>query len=564
MASASRTNTRAVFSLIAIAVGVLIVNGHLQQRQRDAIFAADDSLPLPDDLPPTLYLTTVALGPARSLVSNMLWWRAVRMQDEGNYYEAIQLSSWISNLQPRMPNVWTYQAWNMAFNITAEIPVPDPDDTIAWERAGNERYTWIMSGITLMRDQGLTYNPRDPTIQTEISRIYFQKMAEHRDPFARYYERRWAQEMYRYYPQGTQEEFVAVASAPDSLEDLRRDPVVRALVTGAAAQGLDLMDLDVHEIGYPLSEKQAIIMQDPLAQKPLADIRHYLVKQAIPRELKMDVELMLFINDRYGPFDWRLPQAHAVYWGSNESFHNVGEDYGEFDYAIVRQAMVSSFLSGRLVYLSSDELITTNNLEIIPNLDEYLHTLTSPSSLSLKQDFHRRGAVILYVYMQEAGARDFHHTYKGLLDAHDPRAKETFEQFIEREGPEVFFADAATAGRQSLVTGSLLQCYTWLAMQEPARARGFYGMAKLLYDRNQTTYAGRPELLLPPWDELQRLAFDMAVGPQSTLPPQLQQNLQIMTGGDPDNLRLPEAGAIQPLDLGSAHRTDADAEHSED
>src|SRR3954469_2726634 len=30
---------------------------------------------------------------------------------------------------------------------------------------------------------------------------------------------------------------------------------------------------------------------------------------------KMDPKVMKEVNERYGPLEWRLPEAHAIYWG---------------------------------------------------------------------------------------------------------------------------------------------------------------------------------------------------------------------------------------------------------
>lgn len=67
--------------------------------------------------PPVVAFTTMALGSFRGLLADLLWLRAASLQDQGNYFEMVQLASWITKLQPRFSGATAYLAWNMAYNI---------------------------------------------------------------------------------------------------------------------------------------------------------------------------------------------------------------------------------------------------------------------------------------------------------------------------------------------------------------------------------------------------------------------------------------------------------------
>ena len=97
--------------------------------------------------PPVLAFTTVALGGFRGLIANALWIRTTELQEDGKYFEAVQLADWITKLQPHFSQVWANQAWNMAYNISVKFPNPE------------DRWLWVQRGIELLRDQGLQYNP---------------------------------------------------------------------------------------------------------------------------------------------------------------------------------------------------------------------------------------------------------------------------------------------------------------------------------------------------------------------------------------------------------------------
>ena len=77
-----------------------------------------------ENAPPVLAFTTVALGGFRGLIANALWIRANDLQEEGKYFEMVQLADWITKLQPHFTTVWIHQAWNMAYNISIKFSDP--------------------------------------------------------------------------------------------------------------------------------------------------------------------------------------------------------------------------------------------------------------------------------------------------------------------------------------------------------------------------------------------------------------------------------------------------------
>ena len=131
--------------LVVLSVPTISIAHRSLQRDRET-FQLTRTEPL-ESAPPALAFTTVALGAFRGLIANNLWNRAVRLQDEGDYFEMVSLADWITKLQPDNSMVWAMQAWNMTYNISVQF-----DDF-------NDRWLWVRSGIELLRDQGLRYNP---------------------------------------------------------------------------------------------------------------------------------------------------------------------------------------------------------------------------------------------------------------------------------------------------------------------------------------------------------------------------------------------------------------------
>jgi len=88
-----------------------------------------------ENAPPVLAFTTVALGGFRGLIANALWIRMDELQQEGKFFEMVQLADWISKLQPTMPQAWVHLAWNMSYNVSVQI-----QDLPA-------RWPWVRRGI---------------------------------------------------------------------------------------------------------------------------------------------------------------------------------------------------------------------------------------------------------------------------------------------------------------------------------------------------------------------------------------------------------------------------------
>ena len=89
----------------------------------------------------------MALGGFRGLISNFLWIRANDLQQEDKFFEMVQLADWITDLEPHFEQVWAFQAWNMAWNISVKF------------KDFSDRWRWVERGIELLRDDGLATTP---------------------------------------------------------------------------------------------------------------------------------------------------------------------------------------------------------------------------------------------------------------------------------------------------------------------------------------------------------------------------------------------------------------------
>ena len=286
--------------MLFTAAALLAVNGLLLpmlNRERAALGITRIE-PL-ENAPPMLALTTQVLGGFRGLIANALWIRATKLQEDGKYFEMVQLADWITKLEPHIAQVWAFQAWNMAFNISVKF-TDYPD-----------RWRWVQRGIELLRDDGLRYNPDQVLLYAELEWLFQFKMGQNLDDGHSYYKGAWAAEM---------------------------------------------MDL----FGGPKPNFEKLINPGT----PEEQQRARLLRQ----KYKMDPAKMREVDERYGPLDWRLPEAHAIYWAAVGLDHTQGQDVRRLRQGIY-QSMSLSYQRGRLVLSSNAPPRLSPNLDIVPKVD---------------------------------------------------------------------------------------------------------------------------------------------------------------------------------------------------
>jgi hypothetical protein len=167
-------------AVVALLVSVFFSQEYLNHERE--VMGLTRIAPL-ENAPPMLAFTTKALGGFRGLISNALWIRANELQEDGKYFEMVQLSDWITKLEPHLPAVWVHLAWNMAYNISVKFNEPA------------DRWMWVERGINLLRDEGLKYNPKEPEMYRELGWIYQHKLGHYLDDAHQYYKVQWAHEM---------------------------------------------------------------------------------------------------------------------------------------------------------------------------------------------------------------------------------------------------------------------------------------------------------------------------------------------------------------------------------
>ena len=339
----------------------------------------------------------IAMGAFRGMFVNWLWIRANDLKEQGKYHEAVDLSRTITRLQPRFPRVWSFHAWNLAYNISVATNTPQ------------ERWNWVKAGINLIRKEGIPANPGAIELYREVAWIHLHKIQAFMDDAHNYYKRQFAYdwtialgappkfpkeiktpaERAQYY----NEHWLApIAAAPDSLEELySQRPGAKALVDRLRKEanvGPDKNLLEAIEFTRALNRMArgigntepvnlpgplGEIIADPSTLEDGQALVRTIRKVMLREEYSMDVERMMRYTSKYGPLDWRHASAHAVYWsamGSEEALLRMNNE-NKVDTDIVNndrvtvQALQDLFRTGTVYF----DILNPNFYRQVPNID---------------------------------------------------------------------------------------------------------------------------------------------------------------------------------------------------
>jgi len=375
--------------LCFVAGGMLFAAGGMLQPALDRQ-STDYELNPPDvaENYPLKALLTMAPGGLRAPVVNYLWIRAEKLKNEGRYYEAMHLADLICKLQPNSPGVWAFHAWNMAWNISVQTHTPE------------ERWRWVYGGVELLRDEGIPQNRKTLLLYKELGWIFYHKMGRYMDEMHATYKRRWAAKMQHLLaapPYGTTAQtidaFRPVAEGPidrdprrqgkstvqrDQLEILLKDPPVAAYadLLGRAGIAIDETLLDAYN-RFSLDEDVEVVRLVPPRpqgdrEKAISDVINspahtdarrkllgFVRAQMLWNVYRMDPEWMLKLMEKFGPLDWRLVMAHALYWATYGLHVCEATELGDINSLNtdrgVLNALKNMTWTGRLTYIENPE-----------------------------------------------------------------------------------------------------------------------------------------------------------------------------------------------------------------
>ena len=485
--------------LLLLAAALLAGSGQLERSlNRDrARLGLTISEPL-QNAPPVLAFTTVALGGFRGLISNFLWIRSNDLQNDDKYFESAQLADWITDLEPHFAQVWAFQAWNMAWNISVKF------------KDFADRWRWVQRGIELLRDNGLRYNPDNVLLYQQLAWIFQSKLGQNLDDANLYYKQQWAGEMTPFF----------------GADGTNFENLIRPQTSGERTNAL------------VLCKKYKI---DPVfAQKVVAE---------------------------YGPFDWRLPEAHAIYWGARglemakENPDKVKQDDLIQLRRIIFQSEQQAFRHGRIIanpFTHGVELAP--DLDLIPNANKvYLQMYADETDPGQKngipgaqRNFLRTAIKYLYENNRIAEAAKWFKYLgekfpdKPILDGDPnsfPRNLTLDDYVIQSETQDV--SETSKEDITSAVEGMLGRSYLDLAIGQDDRFAGFQLLAQKIYDRYQKKMGiDQPRVALPPMNVLKHTVLNQLLDAQNEVIPFAARAVIRTQLGMPPEINAPPAATI--------------------
>jgi hypothetical protein len=433
-----------------------------------------------ENAPPVLAFTTVALGGFRGLISNFLWSRANDLQQDDKFFEAAQLASWITALEPHFSQVWVFQGWNMAYNISVKFKENAPGDY-------TDRWRWVQRGIELMRDDGLKYNPDDVLIFRELAWQFQHKIGANLDDANMFYKMRWADEMGDLFgPEGTN--YQSLISAPAGTPDWTN----------------------------------AVVLKE---------------------KFKLDPDFIKTVDEKYGPLDWRLPEAHAIYWGAKgleqAALHpgKVKPDELIQLRRIIYQSIYQAFKHGRILYNPFTQRYSLGpNLELVGRVNEVYEAMARDDAPNREHiERAQRNALRDSIYFLYSNNRmaEANKWFKYLgekfpdkpIVENDPTSLPktlTLDEYAVAV-VQIDIGETSQERVTQAVQGLVTRAYLALVTDDDARYQNLMNLAARVhvrYDKATAGSKGEQRIPLRTMDEMKRTIVTDLLNPQGGLPPE--------------------------------------------
>ena len=381
-----------------------------------------------------------------------------------------------------------------------------------------DRWRWVQRGIELMRDDGLRYNPTSVDLYRELAWQFQHKMGANLDDANMYYKAQWAAEMKPFFgPDGTN--FALLLNPPD------------------------------------------------------AEARN---NAALFREkFKMNAQFAKQVDDKYGPLDWRLPEAHAIYWGARglavaqENPDKVQADDLIKLRRIIYQSMLQAFHHGRIII---NPLSRTYSLG--PNLDLTAHVnaayeqmmaddASMRDNISLAhRNFLRDAVYFLYENNRMAEAAKWFkylgdkYPDKAIIDGQPDSLPKNLT--LDEYAVAVVQIDIGETSQErvtSAVQGLLTRAYYDLATGQDDRYENLKRLANRVYQNYTAKTSGRggnaERIQLPPYDTLNKTVLRQLLDPKGGVPYAARAELVTKLGLPSSLLEAVTTNAVENLSTNS-------------
>ncbi len=556
-----------LFVCIVLAVGLLIGAGmqldSINRRREDMDLIIDK----PENIPPSLIFAAAATGAFRGLVVDILWMRADKLKEEGQFFDARQLAELITILQPRFASVWEFHAWNMAYNISVAIPANQPD----------QRWQWVKNGYELLRDEAIDkYKLKNITLYRELGRIFQHKIGGVSDDAHKYYKLQLALAMEPLLGSADKQYFDALAEAPLGWQEIINDPNAALLIKALKSADNTFSDNNEFVSNY-LSLRQNSLRFNPAAGKTIDDFRGtdsldkfdiFARGWQLRKAWKLDPVLMRDLNETYGPInfsdpnthlpmDWRHPDSHAIYWAvkglqiaAKEDDREIEADETNTD-RIVAHSLQNLFRNGKIFIYElslptssqdfSQQAGTQIYKEVFLRPDLRFFEPYNKSVLAILEKYEDDEDQSRYVSLQN-GHRNMlkNAVFSFYQSGHKPQAQKIYNQLRklypldEFKNPAVdgyvkkrFNEELQSIGlndAKEMILMMLRESYYLYAIRDDNGSFYSEEMAKQVYDYYQSKYSDENRIDLPDFKLLRYFALLDFLNDQQ-YPPYLKDSL---------------------------------------
>jgi hypothetical protein len=321
----------------------------------------------------------------------------------------------------------------------------------AWNMAYNisvkfrdpyDRWRWVQRGIELLRDDGLKYNPREALLYRELAWFFQHKIGQNLDDAHLIYKYEWANEM------------------------------TRAL--GGGRPNYD-------ELLNPTTDE--------------ARERVKLVRE----KYKMDPAIMKRADELYGPLEWRLPEASAIYWAMVGLEKSKKQDLITLR-RVIYQSLHMSVLRGRIVLAQADGtyVFGPDLGKIAMAHDGYEKMLAEETEkldpiLKAHRNFLKEAVYLLYIHNRLVEAN----RWMAVLKQKYPEAVPA-DQSVETYALKRMTGNITELNHnrvKAMLDGFIRQHFEHLAIDDDDRAAGFLLQARRIWAFYDSSIQSRREQL---------------------------------------------------------------------
>lgn len=449
---------------------------------------------LAKNMPPTLALASSVLGGFRSILVNALWIRAQNLQQEGKFFELVQLYDWITSLQPRLLHVWAFSAWNMAYNISAQLSTPQ------------DRWLWVQNGIGVIRDKGLLHNPQSHFLLRELAWIFNHKIGGYTDDFNWYYKQRLAESMQRALGGGDVKTLIGI---PESETNIDKDIL-------EFSEKMRMKDWRGWDDFSPIESLERI----ENSQQEEAFLR-FLGARYITKSLKMDIDYMYLLQKKYPGLDWRESNAHSLYWASRAEPLTPEDDF-EFlsTQRLIYSSLLGIFRQGNITFSEKDGeryFISGPQLKIANSINRYFEELINRAwqdeniisgVRSAHNTFLREAIISFYLSKKIKDAVHFYSVIKKYYPGEDTGLP--LEHFVLRQILDI--RDAGRSRTLMVIYGLINESFLSLATGDRERFEGSYQVASFIWKKYQEQFGQDERTSLPALEDIKKRVIEELSG----------------------------------------------------